>query len=288
MDISRLINAYRGENGLYQYVYNTTLEAVAQKHTDYQVSIELSTHEGEGGSTSKDRVMASGYGEGESIFADEIIYSGGFATPEAALEWWKNSSIHNGIMLSDKYHEFGVGVRITDDKKYYTVNFASIEGVTSPGVGTAPVQSELAEASPVMVAAPNQDGLVVHVVEAGQTIQAIADAYQVSVESLLVQNGLASGAVLTAGQTLVIKPSEDESLTAGVEAPPVPELFAADDSAPAMGEISTTGTQPAIPEGYVLVPNLLLTVLVVVAIVASAGVTFFAFLRFRKSERRNR
>ena len=58
---------------MYQYLYNDTLAAVAQTHTDYQVSINLSTHEGQGGSTSKERVTASGYGNGGYLFVDEMI-----------------------------------------------------------------------------------------------------------------------------------------------------------------------------------------------------------------------
>ena len=60
MEIATLINGYRAEKGLYQYVYNTTLESVAQKHTDYQVSIQLSTHAGEGGSTAVRRGRPAG------------------------------------------------------------------------------------------------------------------------------------------------------------------------------------------------------------------------------------
>ena len=229
LEISRLINEYRAQNGLYQYVYNTTLEAVAQKHTEYQVSIQLSTHEGEGGSTSKDRITAGGYGGGEFIFADEIIYSGGYATPQAALEWWKNSSIHNSIMLSENYHEFGVGVRITEGMKYYTVNFASIKDVTSPGVGSMPIEPSAVDSAPVIVAAIEGE---------------------------------------------VNQPSSDLPVdTAAI---------------PVTGIATSRDIQAAIPDGWVLIPNLLLTVLVVVVIISSAGVTFFAYLRMMESRRRKR
>ena len=288
MEIAALINGYRAEKGLYQYVYNTTLESVAQKHTDYQVTIQLSTHEGEGGSTSKDRVTASGYGEGNFIFADEMIYSGGFATPAAALEWWKNSPIHNGIMLSEKYHEFGVGVRITEDRKYYTINFGAIQGVTSPGVGSAPLAPEVEPSTPVTVAPAGTDGSIVHLVVVGQTLQQIADAYQVSLQVLLANNSLAENASLSAGQQIVIKPAES--------APPAEAPAAVTTSQPEMAVIpaaqsesaAAPGESSAVPQGYTLIPNSVLTALVVVAVIASAGVTFFAYLRLSDSGRRKR
>jgi len=289
LEIATLINGYRAEKGLYQYVYNTTLESVAQKHTDYQVSIELSTHAGEGGSTSKDRVTASGYGDDNFVFADEMIYSGGFATPAAALEWWKNSPIHNGIMLSEKYHEFGVGVRITEDRKYYTVNFGAIQGVTSPGVGSAPVAAapQADVTTPVTVAPEGPGGLIMHIVVEGQTLQQIADAYQVSLDTLLANNALTASSSLSAGQEIVVKPAESAPATdsttdmpsedEGLAAPP-----AESDTAPAPVESSDA------PQGYTLIPNTVLTALVVVAVIASAGVTFFAYLRLSESGRRRR
>jgi len=288
MEIATLINGYRAEKGLYQYVYNTTLESVAQKHTDYQVSIQLSTHAGEGGSTSKDRVTASGYGEGNFVFADEMIYSGGYATPAAALEWWKNSPIHNGIMLSERYHEFGVGVRITEDKKYYTVNFGAIQGVTSPGVGSTPVTPEVDVSTPVTVAPEGPGGLIMHLVAEGQTLQQIADAYQVSLDTLLANNELTANSVLSTGQQIVVKPAEEappadipvENTSTLPESEDLPA--AQPDSAPAPAAPSAT------PEGYTMIPNTVLTALVVVAVIASAGVTFFAYLRLSESGRRKR
>jgi Ser/Thr protein kinase RdoA (MazF antagonist)/uncharacterized protein YkwD len=133
VEILRLINVYRQESGLPPYTYSPILMAVAQKHTEYQVSIEFSTHKGEGDSTSKDRATAEGYGDGALIWTDEMIYHGQFATPEKAVEWWKDSPVHNAIMTSEKYHEIGVGVGQSETYIYYTVNVGEIPGVTSPG-----------------------------------------------------------------------------------------------------------------------------------------------------------
>jgi len=286
MDIAKLINKYRVKNGLYEYLYNTTLADVAQKHTDYQVSIGESTHYGEGRTTSKDRVEASGYGAGEFIFTSEMIYSGSFATPEAAFEWWQNSPIHNGIMLSEDYDEFGVGVRITDDKKYYTVNVARIRDVTSPGVGSPPVEPMAAAVIPVTVAVPNQDGSIVHVVEAGQTLQQIATAYTVSQDALLSNNGLTADAVLSSGQNVIVKMAVSDAAAPTQESQAAKVAPTAIALEPVSVAVAAEGSQPTVPEGYMLLSNMLVTVLVVVALISSAGVTFLTYLRLSESNKK--
>ncbi len=291
LQIAALINGYRAEKGLYQYVYNSTLAVAAQKHTDYQASIGESTHYGEGHTTSKDRVTAEGYGAGYYIFTSEMIYAGSFATPQAALEWWKNSPIHNAIMLSTDYDEFGVGVRITNDKKYYTVDVARIKGVTSPGVGSAPVQPTLSASAPVTVAAPNQDGSIVHVVEDGQTIQGIADAYQVPVGTLLMFNGLTESSALTAGQLILVKLPVVQSTVVVEESQAAPEPTE-DQSAAATLEQATATPIAQVTEGGGSTTqegdtaqdnNTLLIVLVAVVVLGAVVVAVVAFLRLRKS-----
>ncbi|HSG24695.1 MAG TPA: phosphotransferase [Anaerolineales bacterium] len=205
LQIAALINEYRAELNLYPFVYNTTLESVAQKHTAYQVSIEESTHYGPNRSTSKDRVEASGYGGDDFIFVSEIIYHGQFATPKAALEWWKNSPIHNEQMSSTRYHEFGVAVDRSETYIYYTVNFAAIQYVTSPGVGSAPIVPTPRVSVPVETVTEGPNGEIVHTAVEGQTLQTVADAYQVSLETLKLFNGLTGDVVLSDGQIILVK-----------------------------------------------------------------------------------
>jgi len=293
LEIAALINQYRAEQGLYQYVYNTTLESVAQKHTAYQVSIEESTHYGEGGSRSKDRVEASGYGGDNYIFVSEIIYHGQFATPKAALEWWKNSPIHNEQMLSTQYHEFGVAVGRSETYIYYTVNFAAIKGVTAPGVGSAPIQPTPVVSAPVTVASPNSDGSIVHIVEQGQTIQGIADAYDIELDVLLLYNGLTASSALTPGQLILVELPIQTAVTiepdqAEIEPTQLPE---ATDIAQATAQAEATaiqtepasdttgsGDEPSEPQS-----NTLLIVLVAVVVVAAVAVAVVAFMRLKKS-----
>lgn len=303
LEIAALINQYRDQKGLYQLVYNTTIESVAQKHTAYQVSIEESTHYGVGRSTSKDRVEASGYGGDKYIFVSEIIYHGQFATPKAALEWWKNSPIHNEQMTSTQYHEFGVAVDRSEKYIYYTVNFAAIKGVTAPGVGSAPVVPTQRVSAPVTVAQPNADGSIIHIFEEGQTIQAIADAYDVPLDTILLYNGLSEGSGLTAGQIILVKLPVVQAVTVEAsqsapeptQVPEATQVAEATESAEVTKQPEATATQsepespgesePTQPGGESAEQgsNTMLIVVVAVVVVAAVAFAAFSFLRLRKS-----
>jgi Ser/Thr protein kinase RdoA (MazF antagonist)/LysM repeat protein len=205
LQISKLINEYRQQNGLYEYVYSPVLAATAQKHGDYQASIEESTHYGENDSRSRDRAEAMGYGSGSYIFVSEMIYAGQFATPQKALEWWKNSPIHNGIMLSEEYHEFGVAVARSETRIYYTVNVGAVRGVTSPGVGSGGEILAEPTSAPVATTTPDVRGGIYHIVQEGQTLAGIATAYNVDIDTLRLLTALTENSSLGAGQILLIK-----------------------------------------------------------------------------------
>ena len=59
-------------------------------------------------------------------------------------------------------------------------------------------------ATPAATATPRPDGAVVHVVQSGDTLNAIASQYQIPAETLLQLNGLTDANVLWVGQELVI------------------------------------------------------------------------------------
>ncbi len=299
LEIAALINEFRASKGLYQLVYNKTLESVAQKHTAYQVSIEESTHYGEGDSRSKDRVEASGYGGDNYIFVSEIIYHGQFATPQAALKWWENSPIHYEQMTSTQYHEFGVAVGRSDTYIYYTVNFAAIQGVTSPGVGSAPIEPTPAATSVPVTPAPRAaDGSIVHIAKAGQTLKAIAEAYDVVLDTLLLYNGLNEGSTLTEGQLILVAlPIPITPVVETQQAEPEPtEPPPPTESAEEPGEAQATATEPdQVSDGSGSTDSggeqagqggsSLTIILVVVGVVAVAGVVGFVMMRSRQPAR---
>lgn len=228
-ELIALINGYRAENGLPAYSQNSILMQIAQGQADYQASIEAVTHEGPGGTRPRDRAYAAGYGGGEIVFVSEIIYGATSAGPGTAVNWWKTSQIHNDTMVASTYVEIGAGVASANDRNYYV----AVTGYVAGGSYVPQTSSENGandEAAvpavvviPVVVATPQADGSILHIIRSGQTLWTVAAVYKVPLEELLALNGLPENAVIYPGDEIIIQvaslatPTKIDSTT---EAPP--------------------------------------------------------------------
>ncbi len=195
------INAYRAQNSIFPLNPNSLLAQIAQDQADYQATIQTLTHRGEGGTTVEQRAAAVNYGTGFTTFVNEIAYGGTNAGVAEAVNWWKGSTTHNSIMLNTTRHEIGAGVATaTNGKVYYTVVVGYVSGGTTP----LPLNATIAP-PPVQTATPGTDGEIVHTVRAGETIETIAAAYGVSLNTVFSLNGLTSGAIVVQDQVLLIR-----------------------------------------------------------------------------------
>ena len=216
-DVIAQINSYRGQNGLPAYQINSKLMLSAQAQSDYQASIGTVTHTGQSGSSARDRAYAAGYGDGNTIWISEIIYGGNQATVDTAMTWWKNSSIHNGTMLSTQYKDIGVGVASSGNNVYFTAVMGYIVGGSSTDnnsdTGSETDTDDQPHAIliiPVEAAEPREDGSIVHVVRTGQSLWNISAVYQVSIEELLALNDFIENKVIYPGQEILVRPPQVE------------------------------------------------------------------------------
>ncbi|MBN2045519.1 MAG: phosphotransferase [Anaerolineales bacterium] len=303
IEIIRLINEYRASLGLNPYTFDQKLALAAQGHAEYQASI-LSEGTHVGGTdetrTSTDRARLQGYNGDISYFrTDEMIYNGGFATPQRAFDWWKQSPIHNGIMISEIYHEIGVGITLSSEGRiYYVVNVGMIPNVTTPGDASyrAPSVDEYKPAASIEIvtASPGADGSVFHRYKQGETLPAIAVAYGIPLEELRTLNDLSLTGIPMEGQLLVIKlpsatptptitPTPVSTETPAPTEPPVIGAGNGDTTADGGGTGDTTGDTPSTttPAGE---RNLgWLWVLLAVALVGAAGALYWYWPRLRKT-----
>lgn len=67
-------------------------------------------------------------------------------------------------------------------------------------------QPDPTRAQSIVTSTPNSDGSIVHVVQTGESLISIAEAYGVSVEEIKVLNNLSSDEIF-AGDTLIIRPA---------------------------------------------------------------------------------
>jgi hypothetical protein len=252
------INNLRAANGLYALAPNDFLMLSAQNHADWIAQTGQGGHMGIDGTYAIDRARAVGYGGGAQIWVTENWARGpGLSVHDCIYVMWDDEA-HMGNMLTEWHNEFGVGVAL-DGQGFtvYVVNFGHTSGSapaqTTPGSttpGVEPTQAPFIQ--PVTTATPNPDGSVIHIVQYGQSLWAIADAYGISLADLLAQNGLTEDSAIYPDQELLIVPAGIETTgetgTVPAETETTAETREPDPTATPTPTRAITATREADPE----------------------------------------
>ncbi len=217
-DIIAAVNQLRAANGLPAYTVNNALMGAAQAHSDYMASSGNISHTGKGGSSPRSRAMAYGYGGGAAIYVSENIAGGTNMSAYQAIALWQGDSLHMNTMLSGSYTDVGSGVASSGNMTYYTLVAGYVAGQAgnappSPAGTVAPPAQTTRWPTPfklaqVQTVTPQLDGSIVHIVQPGEVLITIAEAYQVKLGDLLKLNNLTDGSVIYPKQKLLIKPPE--------------------------------------------------------------------------------
>lgn len=206
-EIFRLVNQVRAEYGLPPYTYNQTLAAAAQGHANYLAANGYYTHYGSDGSSPQDRAARAGYGG----WAGENYVAGTKLTPAQGVTWWRNSAPHFANMVSPRHTEAGVGFAFGHDQNYYVL----VVGEPSAGAPRARPPEQLVDVAafvaPIEISPEREDGSIVHTVQSGHTLWAIAARYGVSIADILLFNGLNEDSFLNPGDELVIQLAEGQA-----------------------------------------------------------------------------
>lgn len=121
--IEDLINQARADNGLAALSPQSQLRAAARSHAADMACNHFTGHTGSDGSSVADRVEAQGY-DWSWIGENYMITGSG---PQAAFNWWMNSTPHRNNILGSSYTEFGVGYIYSEEADYggyYVIVFA--------------------------------------------------------------------------------------------------------------------------------------------------------------------
>ena len=221
------INGLRIANGMAPLAENQYLNIAAQNHANWIASTLQGGHTGEGGSTPADRALAVGYGGGARVSVTENWARGpGLTAYSCVYNMWAPSSAHISNMLTTWHNEFGAGVALdTQGMTVYVVKFAHVVGSAPPQPTSAPSGPAVTQApliQSVVTSTPNPDGSVIHVVQFGQTLWAIAESYEISMIKLLEQNYLTEDSAIFPEQKLLIVPANLEIEEEGETPTPTP------------------------------------------------------------------
>jgi LysM repeat protein len=207
-DIFTLVNNYRTANGLPAFQWDGALAAAAQNHANWMGQTQRYSHTQTNGSTPQSRATALGY----NGYATENIVGGTNLTAREGLIWWQNSAIHNQTLLSSRYIHAGVGYALSSDGQQMYVLVAgrpSDQPLNANSVNE--VQAAPIFVTPIEIAAPRDDGSIIHVVQTGQTAWAIAARYDVPLSDILYFNTLGSSPLLKPGDEIYVRLAEGQA-----------------------------------------------------------------------------
>ena len=111
------VNAVRRQRGLAELQLDSRLMRAAQKHSDYQRSINSMTHDGNGGLGA--RVSAEGFRW--SSVAENVAM--GYGSVADVMRGWINSPGHYNNIVGSSYRYMGWGC--SSSGNYWTQVFAS-------------------------------------------------------------------------------------------------------------------------------------------------------------------
>jgi LysM repeat protein len=203
------MNTLRVSNGLPALIEDSIIDAVAQGTAEIMAANQMSWHIG----NVRGRIAAAGYGAGMTVWATENFAVGStFSIDEIMVAW--SDAAHMIPAVKPAYCNVGAGVaKSSNGMTYYVLQAAYTSekacgeysspggSLTDPG-GSTGIGSGLIV--PVKIATPDADGKIFHVVQTGQSLWAIAVAYQITIRDIEIWNNISRNIKLQVGQRLFI------------------------------------------------------------------------------------
>jgi len=208
-DLISTVNSLRQSQGLAPYNIDSFLMSYAQSHSDYMASIGTWTHTRADGSTAFSVGIKENVAMGTNMSIQYCVYT-------VWSDW-----THWETMVGYPTGSVGAGVTTDGDLVYYTLNVrpGSIEVNNAPDRGDIAFESQSENLSfsaqettipilPIVTSTPDDEGMILHKVQYGDTLFTISEAYDVPVDEILTNSGLsATTTQIFEGDVLVIKPA---------------------------------------------------------------------------------
>ncbi len=218
-DLIAAMNTLRMANGLPPLKEDPIINAVAQSTAEIMAANQMSWHIGD----VDGRLAAAGYGGGAKVYGTENFAVGMNQSIDEIMVVWSDPS-HMIPAVNPAYCHVGAGVaQAANGRTYYVLQAAYIAGKSCgeykppSGGNSGNTGGDSGAAAgvpqyivPVKLATPDAEGRVYHVVEYGQSLWAIAVAYQITIKDLTTWNNISPDSKLQVGQKLFIPGSNTE------------------------------------------------------------------------------
>lgn len=203
------VNALRASEGLQAYSIDTALMASAQAHADYMASLGTWTHSRADGSTAASLGIAENVAMGMQLTPNYAVYT-----------LWTDAS-HWPTMVGHSSGSVGAGVASDGSNIYYVLDVlpsgqnlpdnrafqdnTAAQALVQP-IAVLQQNTPLPQTFGVPVSTPNPDGSIIHIVQAGESLWAISDAYGVGMQEIMVNSGNSPSAEeVFVGDRLIIR-----------------------------------------------------------------------------------
>lgn len=232
-DLIQAVNALRAQSGLEPYTVDGGLNAAAQAHSEYQASIQQTTHDRADGSQIPAR-------------SENVCGGMGVTASHCVTVVWTDE-LHQYTMIGLDSGTVGAGYALSANGAAYYTLLVNSQGADT-GLNVAKVQSDpsqpqsqvaanlnAGDAEIDIMAAPVQpgefatstaqlDGSIYHIVQANETLWTIAINYNTTIAQIQAMNNMSEeDTSVTAGQRILIfyggTPVSD-TLTPTVTPPP--------------------------------------------------------------------
>ncbi len=233
MDLINGVNALRESKGLAPYTVDSYLMGFAQSHSDYMASIGRWTHTRADGTSAFQYGIKENVATGNDMSVHRTIYT-------IWADW-----VHWQTMVGYTGGKVGAGVAISGGTVYYTLNVLPEGSVVRQPAATQPNTTAAIPVSqeqptlrpPLMTSTPETDGRVIHIVQSGETLWTISQAYEVPIDEILRNSGMSPTRTdVYVGDELVIQPA--------TESTPVEIALEPDTPEPGTPTPTPTPTQP--------------------------------------------
>jgi LysM repeat protein len=255
-DLIAAINTVRAAQGNPPLEVNNILMATAQATAETMAAGKFCSHIG----NVSGRVAAAGYGGGAKVWATENISCGPKSVKDAVYTDWTDPD-HMLPMTYAAYKHIGAGVVDVNGYAYYVVHAAYTSGGSN---SSSPAKNSVNQAGstatpqpiiPVVTVTPQKDGSLIHVVQPGQTLWAIAIAYGVKIADLVKWNNLSANSAIYVGQKLVVAGTPTPTLSPTItntrrpitRTPTITKTPRPPSETPAPTLTSTPTTRPVLP-----------------------------------------
>lgn len=220
-ELINTVNSLRQSQGLEPYTVDPFLMNFAQTHSDYMASLGAWTHTRADGSIPADYGIKENVAMGINMSVQYCIYT----------VW--SDYVHWQTMTAHPAGKVGAGVAVSGEIVFYTLNVLP-EGVEISENGDDNEDSYVTAASlslqetpipfsPVPTNTPNEDGIIIHTVQYGETLWSISEAYQVPIDQILRNSGMSlTTTAVFEGDELIIQTAIEPSPTATLTSTPDP------------------------------------------------------------------